>query len=81
MADFYALILDADYEASKPLIPLHVPTRSNPDFADVTSVDPYQNFGTLNREMLNFERISSQSVLNNYSDEEEGAAIYGVTHL
>lgn len=80
MADFYALILDADFNASKPLLPLHVATQSTADFSAVTSVDPYQDFGSLNRRNLIFDAVTTQNVLNTFSGIPEGATVYGVSH-
>jgi hypothetical protein len=80
MADFYALILDADFAASKPLIPLHVKTRPDPDFGGISAVDPFQDFGSLYRPGLEFEEESTQTVLNTYSGDDEGATVFGVSH-
>jgi hypothetical protein len=80
MADFFALIMDTDYTAPKPLIPLHVSTQSGPDFSALVQVDHYVDCGTLYRPAFNFQLVSTQTVINTYSHQNEQADVFAVTH-
>ena len=81
MPSFYALILDRDYEAPKPLIPLHKATCSaKAPLQAETSFSPWDDFGELNRDSFKFDNPEAHPLDNTYSGTTEGAKIWALTH-